>query len=728
MAPTVSPSEQKILNLLSGQSSLFYQDLVSYHVCLRDDAPSNDDRLEDNFRAKFTSQYMYDASDMHLERSFRAYDKDADSTLDADELLHGLETGSGFDFSDYPVPFVKVLGLLCNQVLDDERAKEISGDEAKRKTFLKGWGISYILYRELVKQLKFHILFHPRIIQKMFKKTRFTRLMAQSPAIRFLRKLEMRKNSQAKDSKQIQKLLSRTISPGSERGSFFGGDTGENEDDDFWEDVSAREWMKYMISLDLIFTDVNTIQDQVTDSSVNDLNRATHDMGVALSVQDYSIDSLVSKRHINKDFETLREFMSKDQRPEGTKVRWINAEQCDILTILRVASMQRIHPLATKDIMEPFRQPVKITEFGSHFLTILPCIRLSRKAKASLARYRKILKMRSEVKAARRLKKSGIIRDGVTWLNSLIQKCEEDIKAEVPEKLTLNLDVESSRAVVLMASEYDTLMTFSTLWMRRKEIASAEDIDSDSDSDSDDEDGFGSDSDDDDEMMDEAQIGHDLVGTFSRQHKYLKRDFSFIRCGDANYLLCSILRSMVSDMQPIVDVYRIQLEIMQDSLSSKRSVKGDKGGFLRKVHWLQREIEWVERKVKPLKRIVRHLIDDKRIGSEISQYFEDIEDDVATCQDDLRHLTDMIAALKAEYDNFHDRRVNELLSVLTFATVCILPAQFLTGLYGMNFQDDDGGTTMPELKWKNGYLIFWVVSLVTMIGSFVYFKFVWRVL
>ena len=110
-----------------------------------------------------------------------------------------------------------------------------------------------------------------------------------------------------------------------------------------------------------------------------------------------------------------------------------------------------------------------------------------------------------------------------------------------------------------MAADYATLMTFSTLWMRRKEIASAEDLDSDSDSDSEDEDGFEDDSDDDAEAMEDAQIGHDLVGTFSRQHRFLKRDFSFIRCGDANYLLCSILRSMVGDIRPIVDIYRIQV-------------------------------------------------------------------------------------------------------------------------------------------------------------------------
>jgi len=489
--------------------------------------------------------------------------------------------------------------------------------------------------------------------------------------------------------------------------------------------------MKYLKSLSLIFTDVNTVEDQVFQSTIVDLNRATHDMGVNLSIQDYSIDRLVSKKHLNKNFDVMHDFMKKDKRPDGTRVRWINAEQFDVLTLLRVASWQNIHPLATKDLLEPFNQPVKITEFGKHFLVILPCIRLSRKAKGSLTRHKKFLKKRSELKAATRLKKSGVVQDGVSWLNALIQR-DEDYMRSAPV-VKLNLDVESSRAIILMSGppDYDTVMSFSTLWMRRKEIASAEELDTgDSGSDSDDDDVLDSDSEDDADAMDDAQIGHDMAGTFSRQHKFLKRDFSFIRCGDANYLLCSILRTMVQDMRPIVDLYRIQLEIMQDYLSHKRAatLMGRKGVFLRKVHWIQREVEWVERKVKPLKRIVRHLIDDQRIGSEISQYFEDIEDDVATCQGDLKHLVDIIATLKAEYDNFHDRRVNDLLSVLTFATVCILPAQFLTGLFGMNFVNENGDPAMPFLVWDKGYLVFWVISLVTMIGSFVYFKYVWKVL
>ena len=49
--------------------------------------------------------------------------------------------------------------------------------------------------------------------------------------------------------------------------------------------------------------------------------------------------------------------------------------------------------------------------------------------------------------------------------------------------------------------------------------------------------------------------------------------------------------------------------------------------------------------------------------------------------------------------------------VLTLVTTIFCPAQFLCGVYGMNFVDDTGRPGIPELLWKNGYLYFWLLIL-----------------
>jgi Mg2+ and Co2+ transporter CorA len=126
-----------------------------------------------------------------------------------------------------------------------------------------------------------------------------------------------------------------------------------------------------------------------------------------------------------------------------------------------------------------------------------------------------------------------------------------------------------------------------------------------------------------------------------------------------------MLTSVVEDIIPIIYAYRLQLEIMQDRFNSEGL---GEDGYLLKIHSCQREIEWVQRKVKPIKRIVRHMIDDVRIGAEISHYLEDVEDTVVSCTEDLTSVINLISVMKTEFESFQDRRLNNMLGVLTFCT------------------------------------------------------------
>jgi hypothetical protein len=57
-------------------------------------------------------------------------------------------------------------------------------------------------------------------------------------------------------------------------------------------------------------------------------------------------------------------------------------------------------------------------------------------------------------------------------------------------------------------------------------------------------------------------------------------------------------------------------------------------------------------------------------------------------------------------------RQQDVLYILTLTTVCIMPLQFLSGLFGMNFVNDDGSPGDPLLTygWK-GYAFFWFIGI-----------------
>ncbi len=61
-------------------------------------------------------------------------------------------------------------------------------------------------------------------------------------------------------------------------------------------------------------------------------------------------------------------------------------------------------------------------------------------------------------------------------------------------------------------------------------------------------------------------------------------------------------------------------------------------------------------------------------------------------------------------------RANEVIRLLTVFSVFFLPITFIVGVYGMNFAH------MPELQWRYGYLMVWLVIVSTVVAIYVWFR------
>ena len=70
-----------------------------------------------------------------------------------------------------------------------------------------------------------------------------------------------------------------------------------------------------------------------------------------------------------------------------------------------------------------------------------------------------------------------------------------------------------------------------------------------------------------------------------------------------------------------------------------------------------------------------------------------------------RRMLEHSKELLTLYKTLQDERMNRILNILTLVTSAFLPAQFLSGLYGMNFSN------MPELDWEYSYYVWWVVVI-----------------
>ena len=169
-----------------------------------------------NFFRRFTAQETFDSSDQHNERSFKAYDKDNDGSLSTKELTQGLLTGGNFDFTSYPIVYLKLLGILQNIELTDETAALMKQTPQKFMT----WNISFNIYNALIKKLKFQVLFNLQVVRRMFKVLRYQRLMALAPGIRFLRKIETSAKQEIKSARSDKPSNTNTQPPDSNQPSI----------------------------------------------------------------------------------------------------------------------------------------------------------------------------------------------------------------------------------------------------------------------------------------------------------------------------------------------------------------------------------------------------------------------------------------------------------------------------------------------------------------------------
>jgi magnesium transporter len=62
-----------------------------------------------------------------------------------------------------------------------------------------------------------------------------------------------------------------------------------------------------------------------------------------------------------------------------------------------------------------------------------------------------------------------------------------------------------------------------------------------------------------------------------------------------------------------------------------------------------------------------------------------------------------------------NNKMNQVMQKLTIVATIFMPLTFFAGVYGMNFH------YFPEITWKYGYLLFWI--LVVIISAFMYMFF-----
>ncbi len=186
-----------------------------------------------------------------------------------------------------------------------------------------------------------------------------------------------------------------------------------------------------------------------------------------------------------------------------------------------------------------------------------------------------------------------------------------------------------------------------------------------------------------------------------------------IRKAGADYLAYSLIDA-------IVDNYFIILERLGEKIESleEKLVINPTTEVLKTIHALKRELLFLRKSVWPLREVISAMErgESALINDSTLIYLRDIYDHTVQVIDTIETFRDMVAGMLDIYLSSISNRMNAVMKVLTVIATIFMPLTFLAGIYGMNFK------YMPELEWRLGYPLLWLIMGVIAGVMLIYFS------
>ena len=187
-----------------------------------------------------------------------------------------------------------------------------------------------------------------------------------------------------------------------------------------------------------------------------------------------------------------------------------------------------------------------------------------------------------------------------------------------------------------------------------------------------------------------------------------------IRGLKSDYLLYALIDAVVDNYFSIIETLGNKIEDLETELfngDAREDVNVD-------IQQLKREILKVRRAIFPLREIISRIEkgESDLIYKRTITYFRDVYDHLIQVSENIDIYREMIWSLMDMYMTTISNKMNEVMKVLTIIATIFIPLTFLSGIYGMNFEN------MPELHYKYGYYILWACMLVLFVIMIIYFR------
>lgn len=191
----------------------------------------------------------------------------------------------------------------------------------------------------------------------------------------------------------------------------------------------------------------------------------------------------------------------------------------------------------------------------------------------------------------------------------------------------------------------------------------------------------------------------------------LRAEKGRLRTQTIDYLAYVVLDTIVDGYFAIQDSLDAFTDDIEDQL-----LEQPEPDLLGRIQQVKRELIFVRKSLSPLREMLAALerSDTVLLSEKTHIYLRDVYDHTIRVIETVDSYRDLITGMLEIYLSSVSNRLNEIMKVLTVFSTIFIPLTFITGIYGMNFQN------MPELKWTWSYPVVWVI-FISVAGSLLYF-------
>jgi magnesium transporter len=199
----------------------------------------------------------------------------------------------------------------------------------------------------------------------------------------------------------------------------------------------------------------------------------------------------------------------------------------------------------------------------------------------------------------------------------------------------------------------------------------------------------------------------------------MKKTVPRVRFMGADYLAYALVDTIVDNYFLILEHIGEKVEELEEEL-----VKNPATQSLETIHDLKRRLIFMRKSIWPLREVIGgwDRLESPLIRDYTRMYLRDLYEHTIQVIDTVETFRDMVSGLLDIYLSSVSNRMNEVMKVLTIIATIFIPLGFLAGVFGMNFDPSASSFNMPELGFRYGYPMFWLLVIIIGGGLFLFFK------